>query len=568
MCNPKVDDLSMMTYLSQFPNAKLKPGAPVRPRTNPARVRAYGPGIEPTGNSVGAPARFTVETFSAGRGTVEVIILNPKGAQEPCEVVFNNDRNLTYSCCYTPTMEGKYRVIVKFASKEIPKSPFEVSVEGAAGDASKCSAAGPGLEKTGVMATRKTFFEVFTKGAGKGNVEVSIVDPHGHKDTVKPSITAKTEETFYVEYTPKESGVHTVNVLFAGKPIPKSPFTVNVAPPPPAVEPKKCYATGRGIQPKGVRVKDHADFKVHTKDAGKGELKVQVVGPGGIDEPCKVKKLDDNTYECVYIPQKIGIYVVNITFSGQHISKSPFKVEVGPLKKSNIRAYGPGLEGGTCGMPADFVVETNGETGALGFSIEGPSQAKIDCKDNGDGSADVTYWPTAPGEYAVHILCDEEDIPNSPYMAQIQPQTDLYDASKVTAYGPGLEKDGVVANSWAEFTVDTRKAGRAPLKITCYDKDYKEVEVQVVDNKDGTYSCRYMPKKFVKHTIFVVFGGCNIPNSPYRVYVKEPSNPSKVKVYGPGVSKGVKTFEKTHFIVDCKEAGPGDVAIALTDEKG
>ena len=60
-----------------------------------------------------------------------------------------------------------------------------------------------------------------------------------------------------------------------------------------------------------------------------------------------------------------------------------------------IKAYGPGLEGGVVGYPADFVVETNGETGSLGFSIEGPSQAKIDCADNLDGSANVTYWPTA-----------------------------------------------------------------------------------------------------------------------------------------------------------------------------
>ncbi len=44
MANPKIDELSMMTYLSQFPNAKLKPGAPLRPKTNPNRVRAYGPG--------------------------------------------------------------------------------------------------------------------------------------------------------------------------------------------------------------------------------------------------------------------------------------------------------------------------------------------------------------------------------------------------------------------------------------------------------------------------------------------------------------------------------------------
>jgi len=46
MCSPGVDELSMMTYLSQFPSAKLKQGAPLRPRTNPGKVRAYGPGID------------------------------------------------------------------------------------------------------------------------------------------------------------------------------------------------------------------------------------------------------------------------------------------------------------------------------------------------------------------------------------------------------------------------------------------------------------------------------------------------------------------------------------------
>jgi hypothetical protein len=56
----------------------------------------------------------------------------------------------------------------------------------------------------------------------------------------------------------------------------------------------------------------------------------------------------------------------------------------------------------------------------LGFSIEGPSQARIECNDNGDGSANVRYWPTIPGEYAVHILCNDEDIPLSPFMAWIE----------------------------------------------------------------------------------------------------------------------------------------------------
>lgn len=37
LVNPKVDEQSMMTYLSQYPNAKLKPGAPLRQPANPNR---------------------------------------------------------------------------------------------------------------------------------------------------------------------------------------------------------------------------------------------------------------------------------------------------------------------------------------------------------------------------------------------------------------------------------------------------------------------------------------------------------------------------------------------------
>lgn len=63
-----------------------------------------------------------------------------------------------------------------------------------------------------------------------------------------------------------------------------------------------------------------------------------------------------------------------------------------------------------------------------GFSVEGPSQAKIECDDKGDGSCDVRYWPTEAGEYAVHVLCNNEDIQHSPFMAEIvnPPAKDFY----------------------------------------------------------------------------------------------------------------------------------------------
>ena len=62
---------------------------------------------------------------------------------------------------------------------------------------------------------------------------------------------------------------------------PLSPFPPSLphGRPPPACNPNTCRASGRVLQPKGVRVKEVADFKVHTKGAGSGELKVTVKGP-------------------------------------------------------------------------------------------------------------------------------------------------------------------------------------------------------------------------------------------------------------------------------------------------
>lgn len=326
----------------------------------------YGPGVEPTGVVVGAPATFTVETFSAGTGMVEVVVLNPNGNQEPSEVKFNNDRNLTYTVSYTPRMEGRHSVSVKFATKEVPKSPFTVQVEGHAGDPSKVTVAGPGIELTGVMINKPTYFDIFTSDAGRGTPEVIILDPAGHKNTVPVKLRVVSEGVHRCEYVASTVGLHSINVFFAGEPIPKSPFGIRFSP---VCDARKCKASGRGIQPNGVRVKDIADFKVKTEGAGEGQLEVKCIGPGGVNEAVTITKADSETYNCVYHPRKDGRHVLMVTYGGQEIPRSPFEVNVGPYKESRIVAYGPGLRGGVVEYPALFTVETNGETGALGFSI-------------------------------------------------------------------------------------------------------------------------------------------------------------------------------------------------------
>ncbi|KAK9301493.1 hypothetical protein QLX08_006128 [Tetragonisca angustula] len=564
MVNPNIDEMSMMTYLSQYPNAKLKPGAPLRPRTNrnsipPPRVRAYGPGIEPNGVVVKTPTNFTVETFSAGKGDVDVIVEDAQGNKIPVDIRFNNDKNLTYSVSYTPKTATPHKVKIFFAGREILKSPYVVNVEAPTGDPNKVTASGPGLQPEGLVLNRPTFFDIFTKTAGRGAPAVTILNAQG--SSVPMKLRQTLPEVWRCEYTPIESGLHSVNVSFAGKSIPGSPFNVNIGS---ASDVQKCRAYGRGLLPNGVRVQDDADFVIVTKDFGEDVPGIKVIGPGGVTQSVQVVRVDSKTYKCNYTPMKEGRYMVMITYGGKEIYKSPFEVNVGPYKESAIRAYGPGLHGGIVGHTAKFIIDTQRETASLGFAIEGPSEAKIFCHDNGDGTGVISYLPTAPGQYAVHIRCDNEDIPKSPYIVNILPKSD-FDPDKVEIYGPGVQAETLPSGKPTNFTVDVRKAGQAPLEVIVQDSQGKDVSVLLEDNHNGTVQCHYTPMSGSNHVIMVSYGGVATKHSPYRVKVEAPLNIAMLSAYGPGLEKGVKSNIPTHFVVDSREVGPGELRVSIKD---
>ena len=60
-------------------------------------------------------------------------------------------------------------------------------------------------------------------------------------------------------------------------------------------------------------------------------------------------------------------------------------------------------------------------------------------------------------------------------------------------------------------------------------------------------------------TANVAFAGQPVPNSPFKIAVGSASPASKVKVYGPAVERPVAAEQPTYLVVDCKEAGPGEL---------
>lgn len=68
------------------------------------------------------------------------------------------------------------------------------------------------------------------------------------------------------------------------------------------------------------------------------------------------------------------------------------------------------------------------------------------------------------GEYAIHVLCDSDDIPKSPFIAQIC-QQGSFRPDLVQCTGAGIKAHGVLLGVEAEFMIDTSKAGNAALQI-------------------------------------------------------------------------------------------------------
>ena len=158
------------------------------------------------------------------------------------------------------------------------------------------------------------------------------------------------------------------------------------------------------------------------------EISVIISTPSGQSFLPKVIP-SENGFLVQYIPQESGTYSVSVLLNSVFIPESPFTVDVLPSATTPdiseicwlVRAYGPGLTHGTVNRVAQFIVDAKAAkyAGRLSVLVDGPSEAKLECRNNNDGTCSVAYLPTRAGIYIVSILLDGYHINSSPFTAII-----------------------------------------------------------------------------------------------------------------------------------------------------
>lgn len=184
-------------------------------------------------------------------------------------------------------------------------------------------------------------------------------------------------------------------------------------------------------------------FRVITQEAGRAaDFQVAITTPSGNRVKAHVV-LTHEGYLVNFTPTELGEYLLAISFGGEPISNQPYRLTcVHGSDPGKVRASGLGLSHGVVNKPAEFVIDTRGAgQGGLGVTVEGPCEAAINCRDNGDGTCSVAYLPTETGDYGINITFNEQHVPGSPFQAIVISDADL---SKIKVSGNGVQPHGTV----------------------------------------------------------------------------------------------------------------------------
>jgi len=196
-------------------------------------------------------------------------------------------------------------------------------------------------------------------------------------------------------------------------------------------------------------------FRVMTREAGKAEFAVVITGPSGGSVTAHVVPVADG-YVVNFTPTEVGEYRLSVTLGGEQAGR-PYRMTCTRASDSGkVTAHGPGLAGGPVNRPAEFTIDTKrAGQGGLGVTVEGPCEAAINCRDNGDGTCSVAYMPVEAGHYVINITFDDHPIPGSPFNALVGGRA-AGDAPRppnnVKASGNGLLANGKQLPSTAAAT--------------------------------------------------------------------------------------------------------------------
>ena len=508
-----------------------------------SKVKVDGPHPCPEGTG---PVRTFIDTSEAGDGE---LLVTCEAFAVPVEVTLTDDQPGHYTAVFEASTAGTYLVNVSFSDEPVPDSPFCVyivrSEDGVAAAVVEeeveevyemeqmevvessyipeefAAAIGDEEEDSKEEAEAPPeSYPVFGPGTPLCiAVEREDRDVHGSikaKCTgetvgkVHAKVTTNSDGEHLVSITPQHPDLYTLEIKVGKEHIPGSPFIVRYAYPPPVASKCKVYGPSEENQ---WLTREEIVYYVDATQAGYGELTIECDGPSVATRPSQVKitppSESEANHKVVYIPTAPGIHKHNIFWSKESVPGSPITFTVEQHSRP-IYAWGP--------VSLCLTLASSIPKNIRGYAVHQESKKKLRLRVKEDpvfvGTYHCIFVPKSAGVHEVYIYCQKKPVEGSPFeVIVLEPPR----ATKVVVRG--LDNVRCAVDKPLRFTVDCTEAGSGNLLVRSEGPSdpSREAQLELVDNKDNTFTCTFIPTALGIHRIYMKWGEEPVRNAPFTV---------------------------------------------------
>lgn len=558
---------------------------------------------------------FKLNAREAGVGELDVVVTAPNGDELPVELRDDDsdgdDDGAVKTISFTPSVPGKHQVVIWFAGYEVPKMPLvftaidkmsqDKMMMGQQQQQQPVRVSGAGLRSAEV--NRSAQFQVDTCGEGELKLRIELGDRE-----IVPKVERRAN-SYSIKYKPTEVGYASVSLYWNGVSVANSPYSVPVCD---LTRILFLSGTSRASQSNNQRsIVDYEprqvkEITIDTSKCGPGDLKAEAYCRANpsikfnvvaqqyaankykllfalppkpeqcaahklrVDEvPLKATYLIRLYYNNLIVPETLASVIVSpaAAAAASVVEEQPPAASRASVECPVVALRGHGLVDARCGDAAEFTIDgTQAGPGVPEVSCASATddiQVRLEPLDGAAaGVYQATYVPQVAGLYSLNVLWDGKQVAGCPISVNVVGHCD---PAKVVCTGDGL-KGGVMGEEIKTF-IDTRRAGPGELTALCAGPN-KVAFCELLDRADGTFILYIKPQEAGKHVLTIKYAGQHIAKSPFVIKVSGRPDPSKVRVYGPGVEHGVLSLYQSRFVCDTRGAGAGQLTVRIRGPKG
>ena len=492
---------------------------------------------------VGEPMNFQVDTSEAGTGALTVKATCPKNKKDKSKLVVNDNKDCTYTVNYVPQTIGEHNFAIQWAGKAIPNSPLGTTaverVEDMVGEVyfieqrglptEKRRSVPPAEENLSAFLQTDTVLEIKTSDDMK-DAELSAVAVGDETGPIDLKVTKPSDNVFSIALQPTLPDKYTITARLGDQEVPRSPVTVTYVQP--KSDASKCNLIGIDKLPSVLYASKPIEFQVDASEAGPGELDVKAEAPG-VEELAAIEvqpdKAKPNVFNVTYVPASHGNHKIHVLWDNEPVPDSPVSVQV-----SEPPNY-------AFGQPVSMDINVDckqADLSAHAIHLETNTQYKVKISKVQKGKFKLTLQPRDPGYYHVFMFVKQVEVPVSPFVVYYgkPPQPDKVFIKDVS--------DDVIVGDDIHFLVDATEAGSGDLNIkVAMPTGATNRDVRVTDNKDGTYAVDLTSTVEGDHQFTVLWAEEIVPNTPFKVHVKDVERDIHLYPYGEDVDSKFPALE-------------------------